>query len=151
MKKQPSQNTLINREYSIDELPDVTASIQQALCAKEQFCLWLEGDLGAGKTTIVRQILYSMGYPKTQPITSPTFGYLNEYEISGRWYGHLDLYRLTSTLPAELEASISVRAYQGLFVEWPKKDLSDLLSPSHIMTIELCSSTSRKLTLKTVN
>ena len=55
----------------------------------------LEGDLGAGKTTLVQGIGAGLGI--TEPIVSPTFTLVNEY-IGGRIpLYHLDLYRLKST------------------------------------------------------
>ncbi|MDH5492120.1 MAG: tRNA (adenosine(37)-N6)-threonylcarbamoyltransferase complex ATPase subunit type 1 TsaE [Myxococcales bacterium] len=53
----------------------------------------LEGSLGAGKTFLCREILYALGLPEQEPVTSPTFALLHEYPTSPPVL-HGDLYRL---------------------------------------------------------
>ncbi len=84
--------------------------------------LLLQGDLGAGKTTLVQGIGMGMGI--TDPILSPTFTLINEY-LEGRIpLYHLDLYRLE---PAEveglhLEDYWSGEATPGIVaIEWPER------------------------------
>ena len=55
---------------------------------------YLSGDLGSGKTTLVREILKSMGWKGA--VKSPTFSILEEYEINERNIFHADLYRLNN-------------------------------------------------------
>ena len=52
----------------------------------------LEGPLGAGKTTLVQEVLQAMGV--TEPVTSPTFDLLHIYERPDLKVYHADLYRL---------------------------------------------------------
>lgn len=55
--------------------------------------VWLEGELGAGKTFFTRGLLRALGVPEDVPVTSPTFALVHEHE--GRApIRHLDLYRL---------------------------------------------------------
>jgi len=56
----------------------------------------LEGDLGAGKTFLVRGILRTLGVPSRVPVTSPTFTLLNEH-TARLPIVHADLYRLGSS------------------------------------------------------
>lgn len=81
----------------------------------------LSGDLGAGKTSLVRGILDGLGYKGEVP--SPSFGLVIPYEQPDVripvW--HVDLYRLDD--PAELDelAMDEARAENALFIEWPER------------------------------
>ena len=79
------------------------------------------GPLGAGKTTLIKELLKQCGVRDT--VTSPTFTYLNQYEnAQGETFYHFDLYRLAD--PEELEF-LGIRDYLSadaiLFVEWPER------------------------------
>ncbi len=91
-------------------------------------CIYLHGDLGAGKTTFVRGILRGLGV--TENITSPTFTLMNEYHVSSVKVLHLDLYRLDD--PAEIEF-LGLRDLVDdntiMLVEWPERG-SGFLPPA---------------------
>ncbi|MFK7991902.1 MAG: tRNA (adenosine(37)-N6)-threonylcarbamoyltransferase complex ATPase subunit type 1 TsaE [Sandaracinaceae bacterium] len=58
--------------------------------------VWLEGELGAGKTFFTRGLLRALGVPSVIPVTSPTFALMHEHEGRAQ-IRHLDLYRLSDT------------------------------------------------------
>ncbi|HCU05630.1 MAG: tRNA (adenosine(37)-N6)-threonylcarbamoyltransferase complex ATPase subunit type 1 TsaE [Gammaproteobacteria bacterium GWE2_42_36] len=81
--------------------------------------IFLYGELGAGKTTLVRAIIQS--FDAKQIVRSPTFTIVEPYEIDHRHIYHFDLYRF---LHAEELDFIGAREYFGsgiCLVEWPEK------------------------------
>jgi len=106
------------------DLPDAAATealgAALAPCLAPGVALGLKGDLGAGKTTLVRGLLRALGVQG--PIKSPTYALLEVYEISRLYLYHFDFYRLTD--PDEW-ASSGFRDYfnpQAIcLVEWPEK------------------------------
>jgi tRNA threonylcarbamoyl adenosine modification protein YjeE len=98
--------------------------------------LWLEGRVGAGKSTLVRALLYELGLAPEIPVLSPTYTYMNEYEIKGQWFAHFDFYRGTAA-SALAEAGLGTdRAYRGRLIEWPKETtLHEELAATHVIQI----------------
>ncbi len=129
---------IFNLSFTEDKLDSLVVRLHQELSkAPLPFCLWLKGDLGAGKTTLVRRYLYAQGLTPKHPVNSPTFTYIQEYEINGKWYAHLDLYRLIENGEFdELGLIGDYRNFYGYFVEWPEALQNPaLLMPSHILEI----------------
>ena len=94
----------------------------------------ITGDLGAGKTTLVRAICRGAGV--TEPVTSPTFALVHEYAGTLGTVYHLDLYRLTA--PDELTAigwDDLMRAHALALIEWAER-AGDRL-PSEIVPLAL--------------
>lgn len=83
--------------------------------------LLLEGELGAGKTCFVRGLARGLGVPETEPITSPSYTLMNQYQGRCPLY-HFDLYRLHGR--EELE-QIGYDDYLGgagvIVVEWAER------------------------------
>ncbi len=106
------------------------AALAGALPQGPQFgaVLFLQGELGAGKTTCVRSLLRALGV--TGLVRSPTYTLLETYVTAALTCVHLDLYRLGSESEVE-ELGVRDLAVAGnlLMVEWPEKGGSAVPRP----------------------
>ncbi len=134
------------REPTLDNgqqfLPDATATeaIGKELAAivKAPIVIFLVGELGAGKTTLVRGFLKGLGYAGA--VKSPTFTLVEVYQFKDCSVYHFDLYRLDA--PEELE-SIGIRDYfipdAIVLVEWPERGTGFLPKADLILELSLAS------------
>lgn len=93
---------------------------------KSAFIVFLDGDLGTGKTTLVKEIIFALGIK--EKVKSPTFTIIEPYELNDKNIYHIDLYRIND--PSELEI-IGLREYLNeseaiIFIEWPEKSFGFL-------------------------
>jgi tRNA threonylcarbamoyladenosine biosynthesis protein TsaE len=131
-------STIAFDRCSEDQLPKIAAAFVASIKNQSPFRVWLIGDLGAGKTTLVRHMLHKLGLPEGEPVLSPTYTYLNEYQIDGKWYAHLDLYRIKNVFASEVFDSLEARTYAGIFCEWPNAqelDGAEAIAPTHQIVI----------------
>jgi len=109
--------------------------------------IYLRGDLGAGKTTLVRALLQALGYAGR--VKSPTYTLLEQYEAGGLHLRHFDLYRFQDE--EEWEAAGFRDEFDGCnvcVIEWPEK-AKELLPQADIEIIFEILSSGRNVTLHT--
>lgn len=112
--------SILNREFMIEAEDEMLNLGQQcAVQCKKNLIIYLQGDLGAGKTTFARGFLRGLGYHGL--VKSPTYTLVETYEFSEKQLYHFDCYRVRS--PEELEY-IGIRDYANgtaiCLIEWPE-------------------------------
>lgn len=110
---------LITFHYSLDQIQAVARQVIEAACNEK---IWVfQGQMGAGKTTLIKSLAKEMGV--SDSVSSPTFGIVNEYETSaGAKIFHFDFYRLDDPMEA-LDIGIEEYFYSGEYcwIEWAEK------------------------------
>lgn len=127
---------------SLNELPGVARELINY--SDEQRVLLFVGDLGAGKTTLIKEICKQLGVQDMA--SSPTFSIVNEYrDGKGQPVYHFDFYRIKNEQEA-VDIGVDEYFYSGnfCFVEWPEK-IEGLL-PDSLLLIRIESSEGEKRT-----
>ena len=110
---------------------------------------YLDGNLGTGKTTLVREILKAMSWQGA--VKSPTFSILEEYQIANKDVFHFDLYRLDSQNDFEmLGIEINANSRGIFFIEWPHKISKFNFDEEFFLKLSL-SNRNRSIEFKTNN
>ncbi|HEY4327037.1 MAG TPA: tRNA (adenosine(37)-N6)-threonylcarbamoyltransferase complex ATPase subunit type 1 TsaE [Mucilaginibacter sp.] len=118
---------------SLSELPSAASAIIKYADDYKIFLFY--GDMGAGKTTLIKSLCESLG--TKEPVTSPTFSIVNEYVgANSQKIYHFDFYRLKNQSEA-LDMGYEEYFYSDAFcfIEWPEK-ISGLL-PGHYISVKI--------------
>ena len=101
-------------------------------CLETPAVIYLQGDLGAGKTTFARAYVHALGFEGY--VKSPSYGLLETYDVGDQRVLHLDLYRIED--PEELEY-LALRdlfdSQTALLVEWPERGIDHLPKPDLVL------------------
>ncbi len=126
-----------------EQLPEVVSSLMEAM----KFPLILmQGQLGAGKTTLVKEILRQKGCQDTG--TSPSYSLINQYGSGDEIFYHIDLYRLERPEEA-FNLGIEEFIYSGALcmIEWPELIMEHIDKPFEIIQIEVAPDGGRSISI----
>lgn len=131
----------VRNEYSLETLPILVEHLQKMLSKTK--VLELHGEMGAGKTTLIIELLKIMGV--NDPEGSPTYSLINEYLLeNGSKIYHIDAFRINSSEEAyELGLDELFEENAFFFVEWAEKIINFLPERRISLTIATNASLTR--------
>ena len=104
-------------EYSLNKIDEISQLVIDKI--KTIMIILLRGELGSGKTTLVKSVLKKMGI--NDCVTSPTFSIVNEYDFSENIIYHFDLYRIEKIEELDIIGFEDYIYSQNIcFIEWPE-------------------------------
>ncbi len=135
-----------SRKYLPDTNATMRAGAALAPGLSGGMIVTLSGELGAGKTTLVRGLLHGLGW--TGPVKSPTYTLVEHYLISSLYLYHFDFYRFDK--PAEWEDSGFAEYFRPdalCVIEWPEH-VRGMLPPVDVALSLQYQGDGRQLTLQ---
>ena len=143
---------MMNEETFTTSSPARTAELGRTLASRLRAgdCVALVGDLGAGKTALVRGIAQGLGLADDRMVSSPTYVLVQEYPTAVPVY-HLDLYRMGSPEAEIGELGLEEMLADGVvLIEWAERAEAALPRPRWLISIDITSSRSRRFTVSRV-
>ena len=145
---------LSSEDACIDLAEKIGHMIQSPTLNHRGLHIWLIGDLGSGKTTLVRYILRTLGYEGK--VKSPTYNLCEPYSVlindCETAVHHFDLYRMNHPLEWEEAGFKDILNQSGIhFIEWPEKAENTLPSADLIIRLQYISETVRKGSIEGVS
>ena len=132
-------------EYALEDIDQYALEIVNRLPSKGE--VYLEGEMGAGKTTLIKTILRILGVKDV--ISSPTFSLVNTYELSDhKPIYHADLYRVENEVELyDIGFDEYLESNSLIFIEWSER-MTSLFNPKAMkIAIEITSQNQRKLSI----
>ena len=122
-------------EYNISEINTVAQRVAEHLMGQGCRIILMEGEMGAGKTTLTKAICAAMGADADE-VNSPTFSIVNEYDSNEGVIYHFDFYRIKSPREAvDFGLFDYLDSHRWCFMEWSER-ISDLL-PDEVVTVRI--------------
>lgn len=129
-------------KYTLDTIHVVSDQIKDLI---NNYTIFLfEGDMGSGKTTLIKQVVKDIGI--SENVKSPTFSLVNEYIENDLIIFHFDLYRINKE--NELD---SIGFYEYLdsgklcFIEWPNIAIQNIYKDYVLIKISITSDSEREI------
>ncbi len=141
---------LSNQILDFREIEKLATNLCKDISAGD-ICLF-QGELGAGKTTLVRLLINNLyllnNLPKPASIASPTFPILITYDLNSLQIYHYDLFRIQNLKELEELDFFENLNNNITFIEWPEMLISLPLNKKHyLINLEMISETKRKVNI----
>ncbi len=129
------------KDYDLNQIDAIAESL---VAVFEHKIILLKGDLGAGKTTLVKAIVKQLG--SNEEVSSPTFGIVNEISVANASAFHLDLYRIENSEELQ-EFGFEEYLHSGdyCFIEWPEIAMTLITQPHHTITLKHVNDSTRNI------
>ena len=136
---------------TLADLPAAAHQVRAAIAASGCCVVAFEGEMGAGKTTLISALAAAMGIEDA--VSSPTFSLVNEYRAaSGQPVYHFDFYRIGSLDEAErMGAPEYLDSGYLCLVEWPTRVEALLPAPRLEVRLQVEPNENRTITLSIIN
>ena len=141
---------VLERVYSQEQIADIVDTLYGLMSRCSVFTF--DGPLGAGKTTIIQELLRKFGV--VSPVVSPTFSYVSTYENEqGERFFHFDLYRLKTIDDAYALGFDEYLYVSGSwsFIEWPDVIMPLITHRACHVNIDYYGKDARLITIKVVD
>ncbi|MFC6223328.1 tRNA (adenosine(37)-N6)-threonylcarbamoyltransferase complex ATPase subunit type 1 TsaE [Hymenobacter artigasi] len=136
---------------SLADLPAAATRLQAAIAEAGCSVVAFEGEMGAGKTTLIRALAGALGV--VDDVSSPTFSLVNEYrDARDTPIYHFDFYRIDSIVEAEqMGATEYLDSGYLCLVEWPARVAALLPVPYLEVRVLVLPDETREIELKIIN
>ena len=136
-------------KYNLSQIDNISEKI--LLNLSEADCIFLFGELGAGKTTFARSLINQLqkkNKVSQTEVLSPTFNLLHEYEIKSLKVLHYDLYRLKTNKEVDQLGIFEDNKNVITIIEWPEKMKKKTVNRLEISFYYESDAENRKINLK---
>ena len=139
-----TENMTSIRNYKTNGLTELPRVASDLLTALEHKIILFRGELGAGKTTLIKELLTQLGV--TDDTSSPSYAIINNYKCRDSVIYHMDLYRLNDAQEA-FDLGLEEMLYSGnhCFIEWPELIIPYLSESYHLIDIVMIGHEERKV------
>ena len=131
--------------YGIEEIKEASDFILKNISGK---ILLVCGDVGSGKTTLIKEICKQLKV-KDQ-VSSPTYTLINEYSYEDGLVIHMDLYRIENKEEINDLGLFEYLYNKFIIIEWPELIMNDLDINHSILKIDLIDTDKRKINLTNI-
>ena len=141
---------LSNQILDLPGLEKLASNLCKDICVGDIYLF--QGELGAGKTTLVRLLINNLyllnNLPKPASIASPTFPILITYDLNSSQIYHYDFYRIKNLKELEELDFFENLNNNITFIEWPEILISLPLNKKHyLINLDIISETKRKINI----